>query len=395
MKRAHARRACIPLTISVALAATAAIASSAPEPYEINVILPLTGGAAFLGKKEQQSLEVIEHQVDASGGVRGRPIAFVYFDDQSSPQISVQLTNQISAKHVPVILGSSFVQTCSADMPLIPNGPVMYCFSPGIYPPAGSYMFTASMSTTDLLGATATYYRDKGWRKVAIITSTDASGQDGERQINTAFGTPDNSVESIVDREHFNTTDISVSAQMTHVKESGAQALIAWVTGPAFGTILRGMTDAGLDIPVTTSTGNLVYQQLESYDAFMPDTVLFPGCPGDAPEVVPHGTMLDAVDHYIGEMKAAGYQPDQGNTLSWDPTLLVIDAFKKYGFDMTATQLRDYLDNVQGWSGINGVYNFHDVPQRGLGPKWVIMVQWDKHKNDWAAVSGPAGVPLK
>lgn len=382
--------------VTLALSAVPLPSISADPPFEINVILPLTGAVAFLGQKEKESLDVIEATTNKAGGVRGPPIKFVYYDDQSTPPTSVQLINEVMAKHPAVILGSSFVSTCSADAPLVENsGPVMYCFSPGIYPKAGSFVFSASMATTDLLATTAHYYRDKGWTKVAMITSTDASGQDGERQVNTAFARPENKGMQIVDREHFNTTDISVAAQMTHIKQSGAQAMVAWVSGSAFATILHGMQDAGLDIPVATSTANLLYKQLDGYSAFIPDNVLFPAAPGDALNVLPKGGVRDAVSAYLSEMKAAGLRPDQGNTLSWDAGQLVIDGYKKYGFDMSAAQLREYLSTLKGWTGINGSYDFSAVPQRGLGPGWVIMVRWDKSKGDWVAVSSPGGAPLR
>jgi len=369
----------------------------AADPFEINVILPLTGTVAFLGQKEKESLDVIETVVNKTGGIKGRPLKFVYYDDQSNPPVSVQVVNQIVAtKHPPVILGSSFVSTCSATAPLIENtGPVQYCFSPGIYPKAGSYEFSASMATTDLLATTARYYRLRGWKKVAMITSTDASGQDGERQVNGAFGSAENKDMEIVDREHFNTTDISVAAQMAHIKQSGAQAMVAWVSGNALATILHGMQDAGLDIPVTTSTANLLYKQLDGYSAFIGNNVLFPASPGDALSVLPRGGVRDAVATYLNAMKAAGVRPDQGDTLAWDAAQLVVDGYKKYGFDMTAAQLREYLSTLKGWTGINGSYDFASVPQRGVGSGWVIMVRWDKAKGDWTAVSAPGGAPLR
>jgi hypothetical protein len=100
------------------------------------------------------------------------------------------------------------------------------------------------------------------------------------------------------------------------------------------------------------------------------------------------------VSSYLSAMKAAGLRPDQGNTLSWDAGLLVIGAFRKFGFEMTATQLHDYLVKLRGWTGINGIYDFAAVPQRGLGSNWVIMVRWDKTKDDWTPVSAPGGEPL-
>ena len=370
------------------------LGSNAADPYEINVILPQTGGAAFLGKEEVVSLGVVEGVVNKSGGIRGRPIKFTFFDDQSSPQVAVQLANQVIGKGVPVMLGSTLVALCSAMAPLMKNGPVMYCFSPGIYPERGSYVFTASISVRDLLTMTARYYRQTGYTKVAAITSTDASGQDGENNINAAFSGPEATGIEIVDREHFNLTDISVAAQMSHIKASGAKAMIAWVTGTALATILRGAVDAGLDIPIVTSSGNLVYPQLEAYAGFIGDNVYFPGNPGDALDVLPRGALRDAVSTYLNAMKAAGVRADQGHTLAWDAALLVVEALRKYGTNATATQIRDYIMGVRDWSGINGRYDFAAFPQRGLGPGSGVMVRWAKSKGTWVSVSGLGGSPL-
>jgi hypothetical protein len=66
---------------------------------------------------------------NARGGITGRKIHFVVQDDQSSPQVAVQLTNGIIAKHVPVMLGSSLVANCNAMMAAVrESGPVQYCF---------------------------------------------------------------------------------------------------------------------------------------------------------------------------------------------------------------------------------------------------------------------------
>ncbi len=80
----------------------APLGSTAADPYEINVIIPQTGGAAFRsGKEEFVALGVVEGVVNKSGGIRGRPIKFTFFDDQSSPQVAVQLLNQVVANGCP------------------------------------------------------------------------------------------------------------------------------------------------------------------------------------------------------------------------------------------------------------------------------------------------------
>lgn len=375
-----------------ALLATVPLAGRAADPFEINAILPLTGQAAFLGKEEAAALGVIEQLVNKTGGIAGRQIKFTIVDDQSNPQVGVQLMNTVIAKNVSVILGSSLVAVCNAEMPLVKNGPVAYCLSPGVHPPDGSYAFSSNISTTDLLAASAVYFRAKGWRKLAIITSSDASGQDAERGIDSAF-TPA-SGEEIIDREHFNITDVSVAAQMAHIKGSGAPALIAWSSGTPIATILRGIADTGLDVPVETTNANLTYAQMKAYASFMPKDLLFAAPPAVAPDQLPNGPVKRKVMEFIDAFKSTGTRPDIGQALAWDPTFLVIDAYKKLGLNATAAQIRDYLANLRGWVGINGAYDFRAVPQRGVGVKNVVIVRWDPAKETWVGVSKLGGAPL-
>src|SRR6202035_4132566 len=160
----------------------------AADTRDIDVILPLSGGGAFLGKSEQQSLQQYEKLVNSTGGIHGKPLKFVFHDDQSSPQLAVQLANQVKATNPPVILGSALVALCNAMAPLMKEGPLLYCFSPGITVNPGSFVYSSSISTKELAGALLRYFGRKGWKKVALITSTDATGQDANRNFKSLVG---------------------------------------------------------------------------------------------------------------------------------------------------------------------------------------------------------------
>jgi len=76
--------------IAAAVVAVASLAMSAPsaraaDPYDINVILSLTGNLAFVGADQLQALKALEGFVNRSGGIDGRPLAFVVVDDASDP----------------------------------------------------------------------------------------------------------------------------------------------------------------------------------------------------------------------------------------------------------------------------------------------------------------------
>src|SRR5206468_2062280 len=134
MIRFDARRLAIALC-ALALAATP-VAGTAADPFEIPAIVPLTGPGAFLGKNEAETLQLVEKQVNANGGVRGRPIKFVITDDATNPQVAVQLTNAALAKNPSLIFGGTLFASCLAMAPIVKNA-LLWCFSPGIDPQPG------------------------------------------------------------------------------------------------------------------------------------------------------------------------------------------------------------------------------------------------------------------
>ncbi len=377
----------------VALASTCVAAA---ENYPINVILPQTGGASFLGRAEQHALELVQKSVNAGGGIQGRPLQFNFFDDQSNPQTAVQMANQVLALKPAVLIGPSIVAMCNAVAPLVVTGPVMYCMSPGIHPAPGSYVFTSSVSTHDLENALIRFFRLKGWTRIALITSTDASGQDAERGIDEVLKLPENKGMVLVERAHFNPTDVSVSAQIERVKAAQPQAFIAWSTGAPIATIFKGIIQAGLNVPVATTDGNMTYTQMKQYAAFLPKDLYFPvglwAAAGASLKLPPE--VKKAQDDFYAAYKADNATPDEAAALAWGPAMVLIDALKKLGPNATAAQVREALAHMKNQPGINGLIDFEAVPQRGLSVQNALVTRWDPAAQRWQAMSQPTGIPL-
>jgi branched-chain amino acid transport system substrate-binding protein len=392
MRELGLHRRLVTLAAAVVLA-SAPLATRAAEPYDIYVLLPLTGSASFYGTAQQQSLHAVEDETNKAGGIAGRPIKFVISDDQSNPQIAVELAQQIIAKHVPLFLGPTLTAECNAVMPLLLKaGPVTYCFTPGAHPPAGSYVFGFGADTGFLMDASLEYLGAKGIKRVALISSTDASGQDGETKFDEALAKQ--KAVTLVEREHFAPSDVSVTAQLARIKAANPDALVVWTTGTPFGTVLRGIKDSGLDIPVLTTNGNLTRAQMKQYVQFLPSDLIFPGAAFFDPGTISDKRVRVVVDEFLRELAAQGAKPDWGNNNCYDGARLMVGALKKLGPDATPNQIRDYVANLKGWPGINGMYDFPAQPQRGLAQNSVVMVRWDAAKDNWVALSRSGGAPL-
>jgi branched-chain amino acid transport system substrate-binding protein len=376
----------------VALMCTALVGprpSNAADPFELTAILSLTGVGAFVGTTTEQGLQALELYVNKNGGIKGQPVKFIFEDDQTNPQTAVQLANDAIAKKPAVIFGGSFGSTCGAILPIVAkDGPLDYCLSPALRPPPGSFVFSASTGITDTVAVSIKYLRALGLTRIAAITTTDASGQEADRAIDAAFAANGG---GLVTREHFNPADLSVTAQLARIKAAQPQALIAWAAGTPAATVFRGIQDVALDIPVVTSNANSTHVQMRQYAAFLPKVLYFPNPAIAAVDGVSDAPTKAAQKIFFDAMAAIDVKPDVTQSTPWDPGLLVIQALRTLGTDASAAQVRDYLANLQNFTG----YDFKAYPQRGLGESGVIMVRWDPVKSDWFSVSKPGGAPLK
>ncbi len=384
------RTAALALVAALGLSLGLVAPAQSADPVEINVITPLTGGGAFLGNTQAKALEQLAIIENKNGGIKGRPIKLNFLDDQTNPQVTVQLANSLIAKKVNVVLGSSLSGMCKAILPLfVTNGPINYCLSPAIYPPKGSYGFTASASTKDLIYATVRFFREKGWTKIAMLSTTDASGQDGDHDLADALTFPENKGMQLVASEHYNPGDVSATAQVAKIKGSNPQALIVWAPGTPFGTALHAISEVGLDVPISSTSANMVNTQLKGYAAFAPKYMVFPGL-GYAVGMAQNDKVKAAQATYFAALKAGGLDNSVQRGLTWDALLITINALRAVGPDASPDAIRTYIEGIKDFPGITGVYDFSDsgtAVQRGLNINAVVMMRWNAASSSWTAVS--------
>lgn len=386
----------LPALAAVLLLATLP-ARPASGPYVIPVIVPLTGPAANTGTLAAQTLQIFETYANQHGGLRGIPIRFDIRDDGSSPQTAVQLLSNIMTAHPAVVLGPTPTQTCNALAPLVQNtGPVLYCSTPGTLPPRGSYVFCAAMALPQFDRGIIRYMRLKGFKRLAVISSTDGSGQANDAATRDVLALPESKDLKVVTWEHMSPSDISAAAQAVRIKNSGADAIIAWVSGPTFGTVLRSLRDAGVDLPLTPNGANVNPEELTQFGAFLPKEMPLAGFPFMAPSEVQKTPMRRPVSEMIAAYRAAHTEISPGGTgYAWDNASIVLSGLRKLGPDATAQQLRDYILGLRDFAGIDGVYDFSLGDQHGLTDANVVMVAWDPAVKGWVPLSRLGSIPLK
>lgn len=369
-----------------------AAAPAQPAPYELNGIFSTTGPGSFLGVGAAKSFKAIESYVNQTGGIHGRPIRMTVLDDQSNPQVAVQLVNGLIAKKTAVIIGPMLTASCNAVMALVANGPVAYCVSPFATPPSGSYMFVQGGSPSDGAVVALRYLKERGIRRVAMLNATDATGQALDHASEVAFAYPEFKNMQLVAHYHFAPTDTSVSAQTTQIKAANPQAIIAWNVGSAFGTVIHGIHDAGLDgLPIVAAGGNAAEAQMRALAGFRLDDVHFNVSPSFVADARVSPAILAQQAVFRKVMAAAGYPADGAYAAAYDITMIEIAALRSLPPDPSAEQVHNAISHISHYVGANGIYDFRFGNQSGAGQTIYILVHWDDAKGRFVSSSMPGG----
>ena len=302
---------------------------------------------------------------------------FTILDNQTNPLIDVQLAGPLIENKVPVVFDGGGVAGCKAIDPLIEaNGPVLYCLSPAYFPAPNSYGF-ALPSSEDGIHALFGFIRAKHWSKIAIMTPVNADGQNADKTFAKLFAQPENRGLQTVAYEHYSAGDISVAAQLAKIRQGNPDVFLAWGSGSIVGTVYRSMKDVGFDVPVAASNASMLFQQLDQWKDILPKddymySLMFP-----AGSLLPKGAQKDAIAAMYREFASLNLKPDLGAGNVWDPVMLVVTALRQLPDGATAAQVRDALLKTHGYAGVNGIYDFRDGSQRGLGPESFIVVRWE------------------
>src|SRR6201982_1598137 len=124
-------------TLAVTALGAMALAPSvrAADPIKIGFSMPLTGGLAGGGKGVLLAFELGKEDVNARGGLLGRPVELVYYDDQSTPsQVPAIYSKLLDVDKVDLVISSYATNQIAPPMPIVmhPNLVFMALFGTGV-----------------------------------------------------------------------------------------------------------------------------------------------------------------------------------------------------------------------------------------------------------------------
>src|SRR5215475_11995926 len=111
--------ACL-LALVAAAAMTSGAAAQSGEPIKIGFGMALTGPLAANGKQALVGMKIWEEETNAKGGLLGRPVKLIYYDDQSQPTpVPGIYTKLMEVDKVDLVIGPYATVPSAAAMPVV------------------------------------------------------------------------------------------------------------------------------------------------------------------------------------------------------------------------------------------------------------------------------------
>jgi branched-chain amino acid transport system substrate-binding protein len=170
---------------------------------------------------------------------------------------------------------------------------------------------------------------------------------------------------TIVADETYGPKDTDMTAQLTKIKGTDAQAIVNWSIVPGQATIIKNRKQLGMTIPLFQSHGfgNIKYARAAGDAA---DGVLFPAgrllVADSLPDNHPQKALLEKYKNDY-ETKFKGDVSTFGGH-AYDALTLVVAALRAVGPDRA--KIRDYIENTKNFVGTGGVFNFSAEDHTGL-----------------------------
>ena len=175
------RKGFIGITLLFALLFSFAGAAAAADTVKIGMLVPVTGFAASDGFAVLESVKLAMDDVNAKGGVLGKQVELVYYDDAADSKQAVPLANKLIAQDKVVgFVAGSYSMPTRAVAPIFDDEEVPLVAAYALHPDItkGNYTFRNGMlGTTEGRVAAYTALETLGAKKVALIAADNDFGQ--------------------------------------------------------------------------------------------------------------------------------------------------------------------------------------------------------------------------
>jgi branched-chain amino acid transport system substrate-binding protein len=356
------------LSVVLVMVAVCAVSPAfAADTVKIGAILAVTGPASFLGAPEAKTLEMMVDEMNKKGGLKGKKIELIIKDSGASPEKAFSFAKQlIEEEKVLAIIGPSTSGETMKIKNVAEEGKtiLLSCAAAEvIVNPVAKYVFKTPQKDSYAVLRIFDQMKKMKLSKVGVLSSNTGFGKAGKEQIEKLA--PEHGIE-IVSNEVYDKAATDLTAEVTKVKASGAQAIINWSIEPAQSIVIKNARQIGFKGQIFQSHGfgNIRYVEAAGGAA---EGVIFPAGRLLVADALPASNKQKAI--------LVGYKKDYETKFkedvstfgghAYDAMLVLTKAVEKAN-STDREAVRTAIENLKGVVGTAGIFNFSPEDHNGL-----------------------------
>lgn len=358
---------CVAATVGVSFAAATgtkegASATAAPavgsQPIKIAIIGAMSGTNAILGDWMKKGVTLAIEQKNAAGGIQGRQIQLVVYDDQANPTISVGLAQKVATEDkVMAAWATTNSSSALADLPIFQSYKIpqlTFGTNVTITQQGSAYIFRQCPAGPAYEDPLIDYMLKLGKTKYAIIGDNSAYGK-GETAYQTAALKRSNVTP--LDTEAYGIDDKDFTGQLTKIMQTQPEVLLLSASEVAGGLVAKQARQLGF-------TGIIAGGSAMA-------TPKFTETAGDAAEGVyftspyPGNDANERTVAFAAAYKARwGEDAEEHGANSYDGASMLLLAMSRAN-PLTSENVAAEMHKISGYQGLQGVFTY-DATGEGI-----------------------------
>jgi branched-chain amino acid transport system substrate-binding protein len=373
-------------TAGIAMAAGLGTAAMAAEPIKIGSVLSATGPAAFLGDPEAKTLQLYVEKINKEGGVLGRPLQLVHYDDGSDATKANAFGKRlIEDDKVDIIVGGTTTGSTMSMVPLVEKAEVPFISLAGavvIVEPVKKWVFKTPH--TDRMAAEKVFedMKKRGLTKVALLSETSGFGASGKKESEAMAAKMGI---TLLANETYGAKDTDMTPQLTKIKNTpGVQAVFVFGLGQGPSVVNKNFRQLGMTLPLYHAHG-VASEEFIKLSGPAAEGVRLPAAAllvanklaaNDPQKPVVMDYRKTYGDRYKEDVSTFGGH-------AYDGLMIAVDAIKRAGSTDKA-KVRDAIEATKGYVGTGGKVNMSPTDHMGLDLSAFRMLE--VKNGDWTLV---------
>ena len=348
-----------------------ALPAQAADPIRIGVLAPLVGAAADDGLNVKNSCELAAEKINAAGGILGRKVELVVYDDRADPKEAIPLANRLIQKdRVAAVVGGSYSFPSRAVATVFQDEEIPFVAAYAVHPgitQAGSFCFrNGFLGIVEGRAIAKVLDRNLKVQRVALLYPDNDFGRTMAQGFREYMKLRPSSM-TVVYETTFAGSEKDFRPLLTKMRARNPQAAVAsgyyFQTGP----LLRQARELGIQSKILGEEGADSPKLLEIAGDAAEGFHIVTNFDRDDPRPVVQGFLKE----FRGRHK---FEPDMVGASAYDAFMIIMDGMKTAG-STDGKKVRDAIAAVKDYNGLTGIIGGFDEIGEVVKPVQVQVVK--------------------